>query len=127
VAEFVLDASALMAFLRSEPGGGRVGRVLGRSLISAVNLAEVVAKAIDYGASLEAVSDSLVRLPLAVEPFAAEDAYISGMLRRLSRPLGLSLGDRCCLALGVRMALPVLTAEGKWAKFDAGVKVEVIR
>jgi hypothetical protein len=37
----VLDASALLAFLRREPGRDRVAAVLGRAQISAVNLAEV--------------------------------------------------------------------------------------
>jgi len=34
---------------------------------------------------------------------------------------------RCCLAVGVRTGLPVLTTEGKWREIDVGVRVEVIR
>ena len=40
--EFVLDASALLALLRAEPGGDRVGNALADSAMTAVNFAEVV-------------------------------------------------------------------------------------
>jgi PIN domain nuclease of toxin-antitoxin system len=116
-----------MAFLRREPGRDRVESVLDRAQISAVNLAEVVAKAVDRGGTLEAIDASLAQLPLRVIPFTPDDALISGSLRAATRPKGLSLGDRCCLALGVRTGLPVLTTEGKWREIDVGVQVEVIR
>jgi PIN domain nuclease of toxin-antitoxin system len=123
----VLDASALLAFLRREPGRDRVEAVLDRAQISAVNLAEVVAKAVDRGGTLEAISDALAPLHLRVIPFAPEDALISGSLHAATRSRGLSLGDRCCLALGVKAGLPVLTTEGIWRDLDVGVTVEVIR
>jgi PIN domain nuclease of toxin-antitoxin system len=123
----VLDASALLAFLRREPGCDRVAAVLGRAQISAVNLAEVVAKAIDRGGTLEAVADSLAPLPLRIAPFSSEDALISGSLRAATRSRGLSLGDRACLALGVKTGMPVLTTEGKWRDIGIDVNVEVIR
>jgi PIN domain nuclease of toxin-antitoxin system len=116
-----------MAFLRREPGRDRVESVLDRAQISAVNLAEVVAKAVDRCGALEAIAASLAQLPLRVIPFAPDDAMISGSLRSATRHKGLSLGDRCCLALGVRTGLPVLTTEGKWREIDVGVQVEVIR
>jgi ribonuclease VapC len=127
VSEAVLDASALLAFLRKEPGGNRVEAVLGRSMISAVNLAEVVSKAIDYGGTLEGISTSLSQFTMRVVPFTSEEAFISGSLRAATRRKGLSLGDRCCLALGVKTGLPVLTTESAWRELDVGVQVEVIR
>ena len=48
-------------------------------------------------------------------------------LRPLTRHLGLGLGDRACLALGLRRGLPVLTAERQWAGLDLGVAVNLIR
>ena len=123
----VLDASAMMAFLRRVPGHDRVESVLDRALISAVNMAEVVAKAVDRGGTLEAIDASLAQLPLRVIPFVPEDALISGSLRAATRNKGLSLGDRCCLALGVKSGLPVLTTARIWRERDVGVTVEVIR
>jgi ribonuclease VapC len=125
--EVVLDASALLAFLQREPGGKRVASVLHQSIMSAVNLAEVVSKAIDNGGTLEGVSNSLSPLLMRVVPFEPEDAYISGSLRAATSARGLSLGDRACLALGLKTGLPVLTTEQKWLEIDVGVQVEKIR
>ena len=127
MSDAILDASALLAVLRSEPGAERVQDRLTCSLISAVNLSEVVAKAIDYGGSLEAVSALLGRLPFSVVPFTDEHAYLAASLRAPTRPLGLSLGDRACLALGLKTGFPVLSTEQVWAKLDVGVTVELIR
>ena len=44
-----------------------------------------------------------------------------------TRALGLSLGDRACLALGLRGGLPVLTADHAWQQLTLGVVVQVIR
>jgi ribonuclease VapC len=37
------------------------------------------------------------------------------------------LGDRCCLALAMVHALPVLTADRVWAQLDLGIEVELLR
>jgi ribonuclease VapC len=127
VSEVVLDASAVLALLRSEPGADKVAVCLPAAIISSVNLAEVIAKGVERGTPLETVTAALAELPIAVEPFTEEDAYRSGALRPVTRAAGLSLGDRCALALGLRTGLPVLTTERGWAKLDVGAKVELIR
>ena len=48
-------------------------------------------------------------------------------LRTLTRVQGLSLGDRSCLALGLRLGRPVLTADRGWLAVDVGVSVRLIR
>jgi ribonuclease VapC len=96
-----------------------------RSISSRV--AEVVAKGVERGTPLATVGEALAELPFAVEPFTEEDAYRSGALRPVTRAAGLSLGDRCALALGLRTGLSVLTTERAWAKLDVGVKVKLIR
>jgi PIN domain nuclease of toxin-antitoxin system len=40
MSEFVLDASALLAFFKDEPGGGAVRQLAPTSLMSAIDLAE---------------------------------------------------------------------------------------
>jgi PIN domain nuclease of toxin-antitoxin system len=37
------------------------------------------------------------------------------------------MGDRCCLPLGVKTGLPLLTTEGKWREIEVVLEVEVIR
>jgi PIN domain nuclease of toxin-antitoxin system len=95
--------------------------------MSAVNLAEVVSKAVDFGGTLESISGSLAPLPLQLVPFAPEDSMIAASLRAATRSRGLSLGDRACLALGLKLGSPVLTTEGRWRELDVGVVIEVIR
>jgi ribonuclease VapC len=127
MAEAVLDASALLAFLQNEPGADKVEAVLTRSCISAVNLAETLSKLVQHGKPLDAVAYQIERLRLPVIPFDAPEAKIVASLWPTTRASGLSLGDRACLALGLRLDLPVLTAERAWANLKIGVSVGLIR
>jgi ribonuclease VapC len=129
----VLDASALLALLKGEPGAERVSEALERgAYLSAVNLAEVLSKLADWGedpAEAQARMAQVGLLGAAVEvlPFTGEDALEVARLRALTRAYGLSFGDRACLALARRLGLPALTAERAWAELDLGIPVEVLR
>ncbi len=127
MAEAVLDASALLAFLRNEPGAEEVAAVLRLSCISAVNLAETISKMVEYGKPLDDAAFQIERLRIPVIPFDAEHAKLVASLWKATRVVGLSLGDRACLALGLKTGLPVLTTERAWAKIDVGVSVGLIR
>jgi PIN domain nuclease of toxin-antitoxin system len=59
--------------------------------------------------------------------FDEQQARIAGDLVAQTRPIGLSLGDRACLALGIALKLPVYTAEKSWKKLKLGVPIHVIR
>jgi ribonuclease VapC len=72
VAKAVLDASALIAFIRNEPGAEKVAAVLTASCISAVNLDETISKMIHYGKQLEDVSYQIERLRIPIIAFDAE-------------------------------------------------------
>ncbi len=77
--------------------------------------------------SLANAEEEVNRFVGGIVPFDQELASIAAGLESLTRPFGLSLGDRACLALGIRLSLPILTADQAWAKLDVGVKVELIR
>ncbi len=126
----VLDASALLAFLGAEPGAERVAAHLNEgALMSAVNLAEVVSKLSERGMPLEAVRSAVGGLGLQLEVFDEASAYAAGDLRRLTQAQGLSLGDRACLALGIRVRSRVLTTDRAWDAIAAmpGLMVEQVR
>ena len=125
--DIVLDASALLAVLRSEPGAERVEPRLEGSGIGAVNLSEVVAKLIEDGVPEAEIRAAVGRLQLDVHPFDREQAYAAGVLRQATRDLGLSFGDRACLALAQRLGGTALTADQSWARLELDIRVEVIR
>ncbi|HWL28213.1 MAG TPA: type II toxin-antitoxin system VapC family toxin [Burkholderiaceae bacterium] len=127
MAEAVLDASALIAFLRNEPGSDKVADVLTRSCISAVNLAETYSKMVEHGKPLDAVAYQVERLRIPVIPFDGEQASLVASLWKESRQVGMSLGDRACLSLALKTSLPALTTEGDWLKCSFGVNVVKIR
>lgn len=124
----VLDASAVLAYLRREPGIGDVRRALvSGAVISTVNLAEVHGRVATEGRSADWTASRLGMVGLQVEPFVAEDAAVTGSLLAPTRALGLSLADRACLALAMRLDSPVLTTDRDLARADVGVEVHVIR
>lgn len=118
--EVVADASALLAYFQNEPGAEVVERAFeGLVHVGAVNWAEVLSKIAETGQSLAGFRSQLesrgVLGPLLrVVPLDEVTAQEIGQLRPATRPHGLSLGDRACLALGRRLDLPVLTADRNW-------------
>lgn len=124
--EFVLDASAVLAVVRGEPGGEHVATQLPKGRLSTVNLAEVAQRLADES-SAERVSAILAELPCAAIDFDRTMAMRAGLMRRTTRAKGLSLGDRACLALAEGLGAPVLTADRAWAELDLGVEVVLIR
>jgi len=125
----VLDASAVLAFLQGEPGTDRVRTALGQSVcfISAANLAEAAGKLFERLGDMTQVMELLAIPGLERLPVTDEDAFLAGELVVHAKPLGLSLGDRLCLALGLREKARVLTADQAWLRLKVGPAVEVIR
>lgn len=127
VPEAVLDASALIALLRDEPGAGAVERLLGRAVISAVNWAEVLQRYRAYGVGTADKRESVEALGVRIEGFSPADAEAAAGLWQPTRNAGLSLADRACLALALRLDVPAHTADRDWCKVDVGVEVVLIR
>ncbi len=125
----VLDASAILAMLLGEPGGDKVKPHLYGGMLCAANFAEVVGHYAKLGGSRLDIEVILRPLPITVVSVDQELSYAAGMLRRITLPGGLSLGDRYCLALAKREGLPVLTAQRRWPQIAAAadVSVELIR
>ena len=123
----VLDASALLAMINSEPGAEMVYGVLMGASISAVNYSEVIAKLVDKGHDDGEAVSVLDALPITIRPVDAALARRAGLLRGRTRARGLSLGDRTCLALAIERELPALTADRAWAGLDLGIEITLIR
>ena len=117
----------MLAVLRGEPGRNRVVAVLPNSIVSSVNVAEVHTKLVDGGMDEALGWSQIVKLELQSVPFDDALARMAGALVRITRPYGLSLGDRACLALAIDRKATVYTTDKIWKSLNLGIKIEVIR
>jgi PIN domain nuclease of toxin-antitoxin system len=123
----IADASAILALLKQEPFGKLDPKRLFRATISAVNLSEVLEKLCAGGLSESEAEEAVAELGLRVADFDEPQARLAAYLRPRTRCAGLSLGDRACLALGLHLGRPVITADRVWTSLDSGVEVVLIR
>lgn len=124
----VLDASAALAFIKGEEGSETVLAHLDDAVISAVNLQEVVKELTLDGLGEKAVGSILKDLRLDVRAHDEDAAYAAGRLVTATRRHGRGLGDRTCMALGIALRAPVLTADRDWAHIEVdGLDLRFIR
>jgi ribonuclease VapC len=128
VSRIVLDASAVLAILNGEAGADRLTpRLLSDATISTVNLAEVQSKLVSRGLDPDDAWDAALGPIRKSEPFTSEQARIAGDLVAQTRPFGLSLADRACLALGIALGAVVYTADRSWKGLRIGIRIHHIR
>jgi PIN domain nuclease of toxin-antitoxin system len=124
----VLDASALLAILNQEPGAERMTpELLSAAATSTVNLAEVHGKLVRRGLNADEAWEATLSPIREAVAFTSEHARLTGDLAVQTRALGLSLGDRACLALGLALKAPVYTADRSWKKLKVSVRIHIIR
>jgi PIN domain nuclease of toxin-antitoxin system len=124
----VLDASALLVVLNGEPGADKLPpRLLQDATSSTVNLAEVQSKLVNRGIDADDAWEATLSPIREPAVFTAEQAKIAGSLVAQTRTLGLSLGDRACLALGITLKAPVYTADRSWKDLKLGIRIQVLR
>ena len=74
--------------------------------------------------------DEAIRKRLFSRGFQAETTIppdLPDMVSKLLRQQGLSLGDRACLSLGLRLGLTVVTCDRAWAELPLKLEVQVLR
>ncbi|PZS26528.1 MAG: PIN domain nuclease [Pseudonocardiales bacterium] len=123
----MLDASALLAVLRDEPGGEMVAPLLDGAIVSTVNWSEVLDRYADLGVAVAGREAEIESLGVSLAPFTSRQAEVAAGLLPLTREAGLSLGDRACLALALDLGGRPVTADRAWARIDVGVTVTLIR
>ncbi len=123
----LLDASALLAAVQNEQGSEKVMEQIDACLISSVNWSEVIQKLKHSGANAELIESNLKALGLTVIDFNEEDAKLAANLWQKGKEFGLSIADRACLASGIRLSIPIITADRIWTKLDTDAEIEFIR
>lgn len=120
----VVDASVVLAWLQDEPGADDAERHLVEGVIGAANWAEVLQKARQHGADPELVARLLASFGLHVTDVVEADAVRAAALWRIGSSL--SLADRLCLALGLRLGAPVATGDAAWTEVG-GPEIVLVR
>ena len=126
----ILDAAAVVAFLNREPGHEAMTDVLAAGAgICTANVAETIGILMRHGLSATEAIDAMEGLPVTTFHVDLDLAKRVGALEQPTRRFGLSLGDRCCLALAARERLPALTTDRVWSQAGPliGVEVRLIR
>lgn len=119
MSNYILDASALLALLNSETGAEVIEPLLTYSIMGTVNVAEVIAelnKKLDI--SPEESKEMVSIMIDQIIPLEFDQSIEVGRLRKMTQGFGLSLGDRACIALGIKLNLPVYTADRVWKELQ---------
>jgi PIN domain nuclease of toxin-antitoxin system len=129
VTSAVLDASAVIALLKGERGAGEVAALVADAAMGVFNHAEVVSHFIHMGAPIDDIRAMLGAMPYRLVAADEALAWEAGAMRSTTSAVGLSLGDRFCLALAKRLDVPACTADRAWKDVAGvvGAKVLVIR
>jgi ribonuclease VapC len=130
VSRIVLDTSALLAILHGEPGAEMFAEkpgLLENASMSSVNIAEAFGKLVSRGIDPEDAWEAVTSPVPEILDFDPDQAKIAGLLLSQTRSLGLSLGDRACLALGMALSAPIYTADKAWKNLKLKVSIHVIR
>ena len=74
------------------------------------------------------ITELLVNAGLYIHDFSKKEAEISAEILPYTKPYGLSLGDRACLATAINYNLELLTADKIWTKVNyPDLRITIIR
>jgi len=122
----VLDASAVLAFVKGEPGAEVVAeRPAAGARCSTANWSEIAQKILAAGRDWDLTRALLMSYDLDLEPVAVADAEWAA--HRWKRGEGLSLADRLCLALAHRLEVGAWTADTHWGDDDGVHQIRCTR
>ena len=96
-------------------------------LVKRVRSPNAIAMLLELGVSDTDAMKFAKPIEAICQPLTVGQAMLAGLWRPATRLRSLSLGDRCCLALGLDLGAEVYTTDRAWAGLDLGVRVRVIR
>ena len=123
----VLDASAILAYLKGEPGAPLARRWMSTGFVSSVNWSEVLQKAVTQGGDFPDLIALPRRTGLVVVGFDEGLAGVAASLYPIGKPIGMSFADRACIATAADLGLAVLTSDRRWSDIALPVQVQQLR
>jgi len=128
MSKVVLDASCLLALIKNERGAEIVEQLLGNIIMSSINVSEVATVLLDSEMTEEECKSSIEPFIDSIIPFCENQAFVAASLKKHTKKLGLSLGDRACIALGIKTGFKVYTADKIWKNLEIkNVDIRLIR
>jgi ribonuclease VapC len=114
--------------LRGEPGAALVAGRGGQAAKSRVKLQDLVKALLDRGLMLSVIEEMVRELGLDLQAYDPEAAFAAALLTDATRQSGSGLGDQTCMALAIKLSVPVLTMDRAWATLKiSGLTVELVR
>lgn len=98
-------------FFSTSPAPIKCAPEIRHGILSAVNPAELLRRFARDEKPIDNLSTALEMRLANIVPLSATQARLAAELVPHSRAQGLSLGDRCCLALAIERKLPVLAGD----------------
>ena len=124
----VLDASALLALIQEEKGADVIRPLLRSAVMSAVNIAETLTALQRVHITPQEAVVSVSDIIETIVPFDLEQAQYVAELQPHVQHKGLSLGDRACIALGLKLQAPIYTADKIWGQLQLSkADIKIIR
>ena len=120
----IFDSSAFITLLSKEKGYSFLRSHLKNAFISTVTLADVYKYCIEEQNLTQDDCRRLTELSgLKVIDFCNEQALISADIISQTKPFGLSVIDRACLALGLYKKSPIVTCNKVWEQIKLDVEI----
>lgn len=134
--KFVVDASALLAWLLNERGGDTINKILDLAVAPVSVIVEVLYRAREKGLKTPArqILQDLESVGISIEPIlpidslrAAELIIISRKNQKSKGESSLSLGDGLCIAVAERLGLLLTGGDKYWNECDLQVEFYLFR
>lgn len=124
--KIILDSSALLALIQEEPGAEVIKPLLNFSVMSTVNITETLSVLHRTNLSSQEGLALIADIITTIVPFDLEQAKSCADLHPLVKTKGLSLADRACIALGIKLQLPIYTADKIWLELKNVITADII-
>jgi PIN domain nuclease of toxin-antitoxin system len=116
--KIVLDASAFLALAQEEKGAEIIKPLLKFTVMSTVNIAESLTALQRSNIEPDDAMNLINDIISCIIPFDLDQAAEAARLNQLVKHKGLSLGDRACIAVGIKLEIPIYTADKAWAELN---------
>lgn len=123
----LLDTSAIIALLKKEPGYESLEEVVANSAVSIINFSELVSVLMRTSIVESEIDEIIKDIIPEIIPFSEDIAIQTGKLIKLTKDLGLSLGDRACIATGIYHGIPIYTTDKVWKDLKTSAQIVIVR